>query len=71
MALWYLWEAEKGSLMAQVTEAQLFEMLGRLFAELRAVNAENAQLKAVVAQATQVKQPAEAADAPKPKTPKE
>jgi hypothetical protein len=36
--------------MAQITEAQLFEMLGRLFAELRATNAENEQLKMAVSQ---------------------
>lgn len=41
--------------MAQVTEAQLFEMLGRLFAELRAVTAENAQLRLAVQAAGEAK----------------
>jgi len=36
--------------MTQITEAQLFEMMGRLFAELRALNAENEQLRLSVAQ---------------------
>lgn len=36
--------------MAQITEARLFEMLGRLFAEVQATNAENTQLQALVSQ---------------------
>jgi hypothetical protein len=36
--------------MAQITESQLFEMLGRLFAELRATTTENQQLQALVVQ---------------------
>ncbi|KKN75277.1 hypothetical protein LCGC14_0382760 [marine sediment metagenome] len=36
--------------MAQITEARLFEMLGRLFAEVQATTAENTQLKTLVAQ---------------------
>jgi hypothetical protein len=51
--------------MAQVTEAQLFEMLGRLFAELRAVTAENAQLRMAVG----AKEPEKTPD--KSKKPKE
>ena len=36
--------------MAQITEARLFEMLGRLFAEVQATTAENTQLQALVGQ---------------------
>ncbi len=42
--------------MAQITEAQLFEMLGRLFAELRATNAESERLRAML-EAQRVEKP--------------
>ena len=51
--------------MAQVTEAQLFEMMGRLFAELRAINTENEQLHALVAQLEGQHLEAEADEVPK------
>ena len=35
--------------MAQITESQLFETLGRVYAEVKALTTENTQLQLVVA----------------------
>lgn len=36
--------------MAQITEAQLFENLGRVYAEVKALSLENTQLQLVIAE---------------------